>query len=737
MSIHPTQIEQIRPSQDIEDDEIDFRHYWRAIYKHKFGIVSFVVAISLLALPVLFSLVPIYKGSTTLLIESQAGNVVSIEEVYGLDGSSREYYSTQYEILRSRSLATRVVDKMNLWENPDFFLKKKPLLGFALKDLLPESWSEEVVEPSFEARRERAISSFMHGLEIVPVKQSQLVKVNFNSHNPRLAVEISRIVSEEYIDSDLESRLQLTQKASEWLTKRLDSLKRQLQESESQLQRFKEQEKLVDVQGVKGLSSKRLEALTDNLVEARQRYAEAEALYKQVKRAKQQGMSRLDSLPAILNHSQVQTYKRDVAEVQRKISELGKRYGPKHPKMIQMQAELKDARSSLYRQIQNVVNSVEREYEVARSNKDNLHREFEEAKKDSRGIDKKNYQLDVLQREVDANRSLYDLFLKRLKETSETIGIESANARILDPAIIPTTPFKPNKTRMLTMVIMLSALFAIAIALLLEKLDNTIKGSADVEEKLGLPVLGLLPKLKTKGKKDRSPLRAFHEDDQTVFAEAVRTIRTGVLLSDIDHEHKIMVVTSSVPGEGKSTVAMNIAHALSHMSKVLLIDADMRRPSIAEAGELGLHPKGLSQYAAGTAKISEAVYEIGGSNLRVMPAGIIPPNPLELISSKKFELALESLSKAFDHIVIDSAPTLAVSDALVLSRYADAMVYVVRADSTPSPAVQSGVKRLRQVNAPLSGAVVNMLATSKGGKYSYGAYGYQGDYYSDYTYSKN
>jgi len=725
LPIQPTLIENFRPAVDADEDAIDLGQYWRLLRKYWLGIFSFVVAVSLLSMPVIYSLVPIYKATTTMVIESQGGNVVSIEEIYGLQ-AGKDYYHTQLEVLRSRSLAKRVVERLQLADNPDFILKKKPLLGFDWRSMLPGSGTGDVAPVlSPEASLSRAVNYLRGHVEIRPVANSRLVHVNFISHNPELAADISRAIAEEYIDSDLESRLQMTQKASGWLTQRLASLKDELKQSEQRLQQYKVQENMVDARGVK----ERLLALNTNLMTARQQLAESEALSRQVRKARKQGSSRLDALPSTLNHSQVQAYKREVSTTQRKVSELSKRYGPKHPKMIQANANLKDAKSLLYQQMQDVVGSVEREHEVARIKVQKLQLEVEAAKKDIQNMDNKNYQLDVLQKEVEANHNLYDLFLTRFKETSETRGIESANARILDPAVVPGGPFKPNKRRILNMVILSSLLFAIGIVLLLDRLDNTIKSSAELEEKVRLPVLGILPRLQTKGKRDISVLRAFLDDDQTAFAESVRTIRTGVVLSSLDDEHKIVLVTSSVPGEGKSTTAMNLAHAMSHMSKTLLIDADMRRPSIAMACDLGQHPKGLSQYAAGTANISEAVYEILGTKLHVMPAGIIPPNPLELLSSKKFELALDKLSEVFDHVVIDSAPAMAVSDSLVLSRHAQAVIYVVKADSTPLPVVKTGIKRLLKVEANLIGAVLNMPAGNRTG-----GYGYHGDYYSDYTY---
>lgn len=711
------------------DDEIDLREYLAVINRYKWAIVSFIFSISLFALLILFSMEPVYKSEAIMLIESESANVVSIEEVYGLPGGNKEYYQTQFEIMASRSIAERVVDRLSLWNHADFSLQKKPFLGIDWQSWLSDGSEEKVVATEKE-KRKATIGKFPGRLEITPVRNSYLVKISFESHDPVLAAKVANTVADEYITSVLEARLQMTEKAAVWLTQRLESLRIKLELSEKKLQAYKEREKLVDVQGVKSLTVKRLDAITTGLVEARRKRAETKVLYRQVRTARTRGSS-LHSLPAVLQHSLVQAYKRDVSGAERKLSELGKRYGGKHPRIIQLKSDLKTARNNLYRQVQNVIAGVQKNYEVAQANVRGLEREMSSSKKEVQGIGKKQYQLGVLQREVDANQQLFDMFLTRFKETSETGGLNRANARVVDSALVPTTPFKPHKKNILMITALLSGVVAVFLVFLYERLDNTVKRSTDIEEKLGLPVLGILQKLKTKGRQDRSPLRAFVDDDQTNFAEAIRTIRTGVLLSALDESHKIIVVTSSIPGEGKSTVAMNLAYAMSHVANVLLIDADMRRPSIADACALSDRSKGLSQFTAGTAKISQAVHQIPGMKLHVMPAGIIPPNPLELLSSNKFKDALVSLSKAFDHIIIDSAPALAVSDALVLSSHASSVIYVVQADSTPLPMVQSGVKRLRQVGASVLGVVLNKVAAGKKGRY-----GYYGDYYADYSYDR-
>jgi capsular exopolysaccharide synthesis family protein len=709
------------------DDEIDLKQYWSIINKHKWGIISFVVAVVLLALPVVFSLTPVYQSKTTLLIDPQEDNVVDIERVYGMVGKNYEYFDTQIEVLKSRSLAEKVVGKLNLHEQKNFFLKKKPLLGFDWRSLLPEGWQKEKTETRPTA--DSAVGTLMGNLTVSPVKYTQVVNIQYASHDPNIAALVSNTLAETYIESDLEARLAMTEKAASWLTERLKTLRQNLEKSEQALQAYKEQEKLVDVSGVKSLSASRLNVLNQKLVEARRERAEAQSTYEQVTQARNSS-NRLYSLPVILNNTLLQDYKRDVVNAERAVSDLQKRYGPKHPKMIKANSDLQAATDNLNQQLQDVINGVRKQYETASTTVRDLENEVAAAKQEVQGVDQKQYQLGVLQREVEANRSLYDLFLTRFKETSEAGGIESANARVLDPARIPDTPYKPDKRFMLSVTALLALLFAVGVAFLYERLDDTIKGSADVENKLGLPVLGLLQRLKTRGKRDRSPLRAFIDNDQSAFAESIRTIRTGVLLSSLDNPHKIIVVTSSMPGEGKSTVAMNLAHALSHMSRVLVIDADMRRPSIAMTCDLGADAKGLSQFTAGTAEVSETINRLPDTNLDVMPAGLVPPNPLELLSSNKFKKALEALSEEYDHIVIDTAPTVAVSDALVISSYVNALIYVVQADSTPYQVAQAGVKRLKQVGAPIIGVVLNKMQPGKKSRYGY----YGADYYSGYGY---
>ncbi len=332
------------------------------------------------------------------------------------------------------------------------------------------------------------------------------------------------------------------------------------------------------------------------------------------------------------------------------------------------------------------------------------------------------------------------MFMQRYKETNISGEMHSPIARVVDPAIVPADPSGPNKRLIVGLSLLAALLVAIALAILLERLDNTIKTTHEVETRLGVPVLGVLNITKVKSSQQLE--RVFLDDPQTSFAEAIRTIRSGVMLSSIDSPRKIVLVTSSVPEEGKTTVAANLAFAFSQVKKTLLIDADMRRPKIGRLlGGANSNLLGLSQLVSGEATLERCVYPVEqGMQLSVLPAGRIPPNPLDLLASHRFTDAMERLAANFEVIVIDSPPVQLVSDALVLSNIATDVVYVVKADDTPYPLARLGLRRLRRVNAPILGVVLNQLDALRADRY-YGEYsGYGRRYYNKkygYGYTPN
>lgn len=722
-----------------EEDTIDLLAYWRTIYAHKWGILGLAFVVGLMTSLFAFSLEPVYRANTTLLLQLRPAKYVAIDDVYQQDSVSRylEFYQNQKAILTSRTLAEDVVNRLELWKHPEFDPTQeaptRARLNLKLTDWLP--WVDKNTQspPSEETIKAATIGAFMSRLSVEQERNSLIVNVSFDAHDPVLAAEVANVIATAYIESGLEARLQMVQKATTWLTDRLDGLRTKVEESEKALQAYREQQGLVDMAGDGDLASAQLQSISERLVAARAKVGELESMYAQARNLQSQGATSLSSLQSPL----VVQMKTAEAEAERKIAELSQRYGPKHPKMIAAQSDLQAARQKLRGELGNVVAGVSKELAAARATAAQLQREYDQLKGQVQDVNRKGFRLQALEREVAANRQLYDTFLTRFKETNVVGDMDTTNARVIDPAQVPSSPEKPNKKRMVSIAVFLALLAGIGLAFMIERLDNTLKSGNELEDRLGLPMLGSLPLLRLKKGDQLRPERVFADDSKSTFAEAIRTIRTGVVLSGLDNPHKIVVVTSTIPGEGKTTVSMNLALALGQLEKVLLIDADMRRASIAQQLGFAKDTPGLSNLVAGTAKASECIHPVEGTSVHVLPAGIIPPNPLELLSSHRFSELLDKLSEAYDRIVIDTAPTQAVSDALVLSTQASAVVYVVKADSTPYPLAQTGVKRLRHVNAPLVGAVLNQVDIKKAGRYGkYGRYGYDRYYHYDYYGSK-
>jgi len=588
--------------------------------------------------------------------------------------------------------------------------------------------------PTAEELESNAAAAIQGGLAVKPVRNSLLLEISFVSTDPKLAALIPNALAALYIETDLEARVKMRERAMAFLGEQSVELRKKVVASEKALQDFRDREKILNVEGVSLAGANRqLADLTASLVEARRKRVELEAALSQVRAAKKSGRGAVETSPAVLRHPLVQRAKERESEAERKVGDASKRYGPEHRRMIAAKANLHAAKENLRRQIDIAVTSLANEYKAARANEASIARTFERAKADMLSFNRKEFQLNSLEREVVANRQLYELFIQRSKETKVSDELESPAARVIDSATVPGAPFGPIRPRVVWISVLVALVIAMALAVLLERLDNTVKSSHDVESKLDVPTVGVVPKTKLKG--DQSIERIFLEDPGTAFSEAIRTLRSGVLLSGLGSPQKTVLVTSSVPEEGKTTIAANLAFALSHVKKTLLIDADMRRPQIGNVLGAKDDHLGLSSLVAGEVALEESFFTVEGSELRVLPSGRVPENPLELLSSQQFIEVLEQLKRLFQVIVIDSAPVQMVSDALIISTLSTAVLYVVKADETPSPVARQGIRRLRRVDAPILGVALNQLDVVKADRY-YGEYSGYGPYYRKYGYYK-
>ena len=723
-------------SMNDESQPIDFSRYLGLVRRYWVRIVGFALAVAVIAALGALSLTSKYQATATLLIEEQGAQVIQIQEVYGIPGNSRNYLSTQFEILKSRELARRVVEELNLLDNPEFNpYHSQNTEKFSIRRYVRDQIFGVSPEPDPEYILDKTIDTFWAAVKVAPVTGTQLVKITVTSKSGDVAQRAANRMAEGFIESQLEAKIGLTQQAAGWLTERLTDLKDKLDASEQKLQTYRDENNLVDVSGVGTVVSREIDNATSQLGQARARRVELESTYRQLKRFGDYTYDNLSSIPTILNNHVVGTLKGQETSAELSVSELGKRYGPRHPKMVAAQSDLEAVRASLLTQMKRVASTIESDYLAALNKERTLESTLATARDSAREINRKEFTLKEIEREVETNRALYTTFYERMSETSATGDLQTASARVIDPAVRPDTPTSPNRKLIVLITFLAGIMLGIGVVLLRDFLDSKVKNAEDVDRKLKAPMLALLPLLKlgkkTEDEADAGAARAFGDDTQVGFAESVRTLRTSISLAGLEHPSQVILMTSSTPGEGKTTTACNIAEAFGQLEKVLLIDADMRRPTMAK--KLGLEPgkPGLSNAVAYPETLQDCIQSVEGLNIDVMAAGPIPPNPLELLASKKFRDILETLRGQYQRIIIDSAPVLAVSDALYLSTVTDGVVYVVKADDTRDKLAIGGLDRLRGSNARIMGVVLNQVDVEKEAKYG-GSYA---GYYDTYGYS--
>lgn len=705
---------------------IDLRRTFSVIWRAKWRIFAFTLLSGVLATFVLLNMAPVYRTTATLLIEAQQARAIKIDEVYGFNSAQQEYYLTQFEVLKSRTIAEQVFDELQVDKHPEY--QPTPSKFAELLALIPSLPSNAETDPEAAAFliRKAQLDRFSSNIEIEPVRRTQLVRISFNSEDPQLARVVANAIGDAYINSQLDARFGITQKANTWLGGRIAELRERLDQSELRLEQFKQANNLVDVSGITALDQRELESLNEQLSQARARKAETEGFLALVRRSGRNDMARLESLPEITSHLSIQNVKREVLSAERKVAETSKVFGPKHPRMIAAQAELTAVQKSLHQQILRLIDGVEKEAEAAAERLAALEQRFAQVRSRFSGLGSLESDFRRLEREVETNRLLYDNFMSRQKETEVTGDFASPIARFTDLAQLPTIPVKPKKKLILALVLVAAIGLGVVISLIVDALNDTVKTPSEVESQLKQRMLGYLPKVK--GKLTPQQLaRLFFNKDQRLYREAVSNVRTSLSLLSLNHDVKVMLVTSSFPGEGKTSTSINIGFGFAALERVLIIDADMRKPTLCEKLGLPSYQPGLANVLAGIANVDECIIRDEESGVDLLVAGAVPLNPLELLASEAMSKLLEQLKGHYDRIIIDSAPVQAVSDALQLAPLTDAVIVVVKADHTRTPAVNNTLARINQAHGNIFGVVLNQMDVTKAASY-YGNYGYYGVY---------
>lgn len=733
-----------------DKDTIDLLALWRVIWRAKWNIALLVLLCCALAALAVSAITPQYIGSTTLLFNDKTPPLMSFQQVKDSGSNATEYLQTQQALLQSRELAERAVKKLGLTTNPitdprqqptPWFTPRKWLAQLELDQWLPglSTWVPIKNAPSEADVFNQVTQNLMLNTSVKFVGKSQLLEIEVELPDPVLAAAAANALAQGFTDSQLDTSEKSSQATTAWMNTRLVKLRDNLRVAEKKLQGYREEQGLVDVGGVATISANELEMTGNRMVDARRNRAEAESEYRQAKALSNGDLSRLSSVPAVLSNPLVQQFQADRAKAQAKVDELAGRYGPKHPSLLSAQSELRAATTSLQLQVQQVVAGIERQYQLASASEASLRQSFNSNKAQIQDIARKEFQLREFQREVDSTRALYETFVTRLKETAATADMDSTKVRIVDSAIVPVEASKPRKKLIVGIVGLVAAVFGMALALLMDKLSNTFKTDESIESTLNVPLLSVVPLVLKKSR--RQLARLFEDNENPRFSETIRNLRTWLMLQSSDMPSQVVLVTSTVSGEGKSTIANNLASSLTPLERVLLIDADMRQPTLSLNFDFAPDSPGLANVIAGTARLEDCIVSVG--NLDMLPAGMVMPSstdlftaprlpspaeslnpsrqppPQDLLSSPRMERMLEALKSRYRHIIIDSPPAEMISDALLLARHSDAVIYVVKADSTPISQVQRGIATLKQSHVPVFGAVLNQVDLRKARKYGY------------------
>ena len=686
--------------------------YLLILRKHQWLILTFLVAVVTIVSVATFRMQPVYVATAKLEIDRENTNILPFQGAnsYDYEIDLENYIETQSRILTSETMALETIRNMGLSGNPEF-------AGDGGSDAIATGTLKNQKLPS-------AIGTFLGGLSVKRIPSTSLMEVSFESTDPQLAARVLNAHLDNYIEQNYKSRYEASEDATKWLQSELNELSVKVRRSEDARIEYERNNQIWTVgdNSEKGnVTTARLADLNKELTDAQSDSLKKQALYEFAKAGD------LDAVPQLRDNAVLQDMQKKEADLSIQYTDAVNQYGPNFPKVQRMQAQMKALNDQMTRERKGIIVQLENEYREAKQHEDLLSRALDEQKAEVNAMSEKMIQYNILRREAEANKALYESLETKLKEAQISTGLKSSNIRIVDPAMIPSTPSRPAKSRNIALAFLVGLVGGIGLALLREYLDNTVKTPDDVETLARLPSLAVVPAFiegvasgkrtglfratPTNGHEKRVELVAQHLPKSQI-SEAFRALRTALLLSRPDHPPQVILVSSALPREGKTTVAANLAVTLAQLGdKTVIVDADLRKPGVGRLLNLGSGKyAGLSSYLAGVSTLDlVSVPHPGITNLTAIPTGPLPPNPADLLSSHKLAEAIAELRKKYKFVVIDSPPIMAATDAVILSVQADGVLLVVRSGETAKVAFTRTRDLLTSVNCNLLGVVLNAV----------------------------
>ena len=714
-----------------------------------FSTALFIIAVGVINL---YQIVPRYTATSSMLIGIPKTKVVDIDEVLSAGTGNYDVTLSEMEVLRSRGLAGKLVEKLNLQSKEEFNPGLRTSTPGLLSRIKPGEWipdqlkeslgfepPESVAAPSEEekARKEVATATniLLDQLKVRRVSLSNVINISFESTRPKMAALIANELPEVYIIGQMEAKLEATEKATKWLNEQLTDLKEKVEKSEKAVETYREQHDLTEVQGESILNSQLLE-VNKRLNLARAERAEAEARLRHIKKLQNKDGSDIESAREVMSSSVIQQLRVQKLTESKKATELAVRFKENHPNMQQARAKIRAIEEQIKLEIQRIVAGLKNEVEVAQSREYSLSKTLKDLGWQSGEQTKEAISLRALEREASANRALFETFLNRFKETSSTVGMAEANARVISKAEIPEVASYPNKRKKLIMIIAGAFFVAIMLVLLVQALHQGLLSPEQIEKELGLAAIALIPTVPDNSIPHDYILKKPHSS----FGEALNSLKTSLILSNPDEAIKAIQITSSVPKEGKSTLAIAFARFLAKSgNKVILVDGDLRRASLEAKLGISATSKGLTDLVMSSdAPIEEFMFKDEKSGAFIMPKGEAEYfNAANVFSSLRMQEVIDLLKKTFDYVIVDAPPVMSVSDSRIIGQLVDKTVFVVKWDKTPRKVVKAAVHLLKSDGVDIAGCVLQQVNLERYGAYGYGDSGYyyhygrNGDYYTN------
>lgn len=745
------------PAADTET--LSVRRLLSILKRRKYLIAGVMIVIISIAVTMIQQITPLYSASTKIVVEPNRSNIVDIEQVRS--GVTPDYYTneTEAEVIRSRSLAYKAVDLLDLTARPMFnplLQTPEPSLREELVDTAkafflnligtPEDVKELEAKDAAEERaenpllkmapdqlrtylRESAAAWYQSGLSVSPSPRSRVITISYSSTDPEFAAEAANTTAKLYIEEQLESLTSATTEAGDFLQRRVNELRDRVITQEREIARYRADAGIIDQGGIT-VFQQQLARANEELSNARIARSDAEARFDQVQDLLQSGAG-LETAAAVLNSDLISRLREQEAEVIRKLSEFKTQLRPGHPRLQLAESELADLRGAIEREVQKVAANLSNELQLSRVREANIRGELERIEKTLDDQNEAQATLQSLSSELSANKQLFETFLERLKETDILENTDQqADARIISRAQVPGGPFYPNTNLMIAAAVVFSAFVGFALAFVAEFMDSGFRSTAQLENLSGVAALGMVPALPRNQSDGKRPHEFALARPNSTFGEAIRSVRTALMLSSVDKPPKTVLITSSIPGEGKTSTSLSIAStAAKSGQRVVILDCDLRNSSLHAYLDVP-NQRGLSDFLAGQAQLEDVIEIHPSSTLHYITAGSRAPNPTDMLSSDEMRELIRRLSDMYDMVILDTPPLMAVSDALVLMRDVDRTLFLVRWEKTRRETVLAGIKQALEAGANLAGTVLTQVNVKKHASYDYGDSGYY--YYGSY-----